>query len=813
MRTRSILFCLSLLVSVLYSQDIRDDQGNIITLTSTPEYADNQIIVRFIPNTIVPPISSDPLTLQEVGYSLPQDVFELLSNTGAATIKKVFANSIMSDTTNGNPDLTQFFLVSFSQSIDVESMLYTYNESPSVSLAQPNFIYHTQGNPGDPLFSTQWGLENSNNTDIDALIAWRISTGSSNIKVGVFDTGIDFTHDDLGNTYGGSSKVAGGYNYFNNSAAPLDDRFHGTHVAGIIGAMTNNYKNSVLTGVAGVAGGWGYNASFGSGNMGAKLYAYKVGNESGNIYASEIARAIVEASSPTGFNVDVLNLSYGALNWYDEIDRLALAYAAKRNKVIVASKGNDNTNTSHFPSDYDKNWVLSVGAMNIDAVRATSSNSFGWYGGQGSNYGNAMDLMAPGTQIKSTTPVQQNSKMTPLGIAAGYHSLTGTSFAAPFVSGVAALMLSVDPTLHSEDVQGILNATAVDTKDPGYDEETGNGRLNAGRALRALQDPNAIKRFAETGGAVVGNSESYMSGIWNIASNGWEFLGYYPVIRYDVRKQVTFDQAYPAKPYVWGRGVNASTGLSGRSPIYKSGYCNVTSVSSTGVELQAYVYKVFSEDGQSWVWYPVSPASVQFSFTVLHPNIPPAPPGDVAVVNNSGFVNITWTHNGEGVIYYQIERKVGSGEWDIAGTTQSTSYTDNATRLNGGSTVIFYRVKSIGLNSLKSVNSNEVQVQGTFTSPEKIGIHEPLLKDELMQNHPNPFNPSTQIVFGITKPEFVSIKIYNMLGQQVASLGDKVFTEGYHTIVWNAVNVPSGVYLYEIESARFKEQRKMVIMK
>lgn len=802
MRFMNVALILFGVVSIGISQEHLDDHGNVITFTSDPDYVNNQIIVRFKVNTVPPSVSDELMLVQEGTSSLPQNVNNLLSSTGASTIKKIFVLAAISDTVGGYPDLTQFFLVTFPDTIDVPDMVSTYQSSTIVSYAQPNFRYHTQGNPGDPLFSTQWGLEQTTNIDIDAEIAWRIQTGSSNIKIGIFDTGIDYTHDDLGNNLGSTYKIAGGYDYVNQDTNPFDDRFHGTHVAGIAGAMTNNTKNSALKGISGIAGGWGYNANSGSGNSGAKIYAMKVGDASGNIYAAEVAPAIIEATMPGGgYDLNVLNLSYGQLNWYDEIDRVALACAVKNNKVIVASKGNFGVNTVNYPSDYDGNWIISVGALNSSGGRATKINSFGWPDGQdGSNYGNGMDFLAPGELIKSTTPVTQNTKMYNLNIAAEYHSLTGTSFAAPIATGVAALLLSMDPTLHCEDVQGIMDVTAIDIGDPGYDEQTGYGRLNAGRALRALQDPNAIKRYAVIGGTSVGNSSSYLADIWNIVSNGGYLVGRFPVVRYDIRKQVTFEQTYPSKPYVWGRGVNWSTGLSGRSPIYNMGYCNVTSVTTTGAELQTYVYKVFDEDGVNWVWYPVSPSNVQFAYTVMHPNITPAPPGDLHVTNTSGLVNLSWTHDGENVSQYQVERKVNSTNWTLAGTTQSTSYTDNTTRLGMGSDAVQYRVRAKSSYNFYSLYSNTTQITGKHTSPEKKDEALIPLENVLSQNHPNPFNPSTNIDFGLKEQSFVTINVFNSLGQKVASLGNKEYPSGYHSLTWDASKFSSGIYFYTIET-------------
>lgn len=326
---------------------------------------------------------------------------------------------------------------------------------PSVIYAEPDYIMKIDDAPApnDLVFHLQRGWEQANDRDIDLLRAWDFTRGSNTVRVGVIDTGIDYNNTDLGNgSFGAGNKVAGGYDYQDNDSDPndLSGVSHGTSVAGIIGALSNNGIS-----VAGIAGG---DAT--TGNIGVQLIALRVGTSGFNI--GNVVEAIYDATTSVnqgGFGCHLLNYSGGGYTVYNSV-RKAISYAAHNGVIFVASKGNDNTPNNHYPSDYADNLVISVGASNGQDMRADFSN-----------YGNNIDFVAPGTSELLFTTKR---------VGFGPHgSFSGTSGATPVVTGIAALMKSANINLHRDDIENILQISS-DPVNPltynyvnGYNEERG----------------------------------------------------------------------------------------------------------------------------------------------------------------------------------------------------------------------------------------------------------------------------------------------------------------------------------------------------
>jgi subtilisin-like proprotein convertase family protein len=316
--------------------------------------------------------------------------------------------------------------------------LQTLKNHPFIEYAEYNYLHYIDEFPYDPDFDKLWGLHNTGQTggtsdaDIDAPEAWDITTGSSDVIVGVIDTGVDYDHEDLkDNMWVNPGEIAGngedddgngyvddvhGINAINGSGDPMDDHWHGTHCSGTIGAVGNNN-----TGVTGV-------------NWNIKIMALKFLNSSGVGYDSDAILAI-DYAVQSGV-VRVLSNSWGGgAENQALLDAINAAHAA--GILFVASAGNNGSNNDsspHYPSSYD--------APNVVAVASTDNNddrsSF-------SNYGaTSVDLFAPGSSIFSTLPGN------------GYGTASGTSMAAPHVAGVAALMLSKNSTLSVSELKDNL---------------------------------------------------------------------------------------------------------------------------------------------------------------------------------------------------------------------------------------------------------------------------------------------------------------------------------------------------------------------
>ncbi len=278
--------------------------------------------------------------------------------------------------------------------------------------------------PNDSEFSQQWDLDNTgqdsgaSGDDIDATAAWNITTGSRNVVVAVIDSGVDYTDPDLAtniwtNPNAGQDGFSGdvhGYNFVNNTGNPTDDNGHGTFVAGEIGAVGNNGL-----GVAGV-------------DWNVTIMPLKFLDANGNGYTSDAIRAInyaVMEKTEYGVNVRVINASWSSSVNDPGLDA-AITAAGNAGILVVAAAGNYAANNDATPQ-----YPASSGLANVVSVAAsTSSDQLASF----SDYGpNTVNLAAPGVDIYGTLP------------SGKYGYLSGTSMAAPLVSGAAALAWAVDP--------------------------------------------------------------------------------------------------------------------------------------------------------------------------------------------------------------------------------------------------------------------------------------------------------------------------------------------------------------------------------
>ncbi|MBI4331356.1 MAG: peptidase S8 [Chloroflexi bacterium] len=309
-----------------------------------------------------------------------------------------------------------------------EEKKQSYKAERTVEFAELNYEVYAVGTPDDTYFGNQWGM-----TKIQAPEAWDLTTGSSAIKIAIADTGIDQDHEDL------KTKIVANKNF--TRSRTVDDKYgHGTHVAGIAAAATNNAK-----GVAGV----GYNSV---------LMNVKVLGDNGSGTTSWVASGITWAADN---GAKVINLSLGASSGSSTLEN-AVNYAWGKGVVIVAAAGNSNTSAPLYPAYYS----------NVIAVAATDSNDTKAYF---SSYGTWVDVAAPGLSIYSTMPNHNNM----IGIK-NYGYLSGTSMATPHVAGVAALVAAAFPGMTNADIRAKIQGTT----DPTNGFSTPLGRINAYRAVQ-----------------------------------------------------------------------------------------------------------------------------------------------------------------------------------------------------------------------------------------------------------------------------------------------------------------------------------------
>ena len=307
--------------------------------------------------------------------------------------------------------------------------------------------------PNDPWYANwEWHLQK-----IQAPAAWSTTTGSSGITIAILDGGVDGTHEDL------VARMVPGWNVYSNNADTSDCCGHGTAVAGTAAASSNNG-----IGVASVC----WNCS---------IMPVRITDPSGYATYSSIASGVNWAAN---HGARVANISWTVSD--SSTVRSAAQYFQSKGGVVVASAGNTGT----FNNSSDNPYILTISATDrYDTIYSYSTT------------GNNIDLASPG----DSTTTQKGG---------GYTTTGGTSFSAPIVAGVAALVLSVNPNLTPTQVQDILKQSADDLGTVGWDPSYGYGRVNASRAVSMAGGgasdtaPPAVSFAAPTAGASVSGSVS-----------------------------------------------------------------------------------------------------------------------------------------------------------------------------------------------------------------------------------------------------------------------------------------------------------------
>lgn len=289
--------------------------------------------------------------------------------------------------------------------------------------------------PNDPLYPSAWHLPN-----IDAHLAWDISFGAG-VPIAILDTGTNRAHEDL--------STIDGWNFYDNNSDTTDVHGHGTLTAGSAGAIGDNG-----IGVAGVS-------------IQSSIMPLRIADLNGYGRASHMASALVYAADR---GIRLASISYANVPGNSTVIN-ASKYMKDRNGLVFVSAGNGGVDEQYV----DSPWLI--------AVSATGSNNVRPYW---SSYGNYVDIAAPGVSIWTT---DRNG---------GYRTASGTSFSSPIAAGVAALMMSANPSLSSLEIESLLFSTADYVGDPFF---YGNGKVNAGAAVLAAA--NAPKPIPDTEKPVV----------------------------------------------------------------------------------------------------------------------------------------------------------------------------------------------------------------------------------------------------------------------------------------------------------------------
>lgn len=429
------------------------------------------------------PISAQEVEMQKVLIPLtePENKKEFMENELIVKYKAMLNTQALEEFEEGEKLLSissvsspEGMIIKYQipEGVDPQELAAEYSGREEVLWAEPNYIYYPTAIPRDQYYNSyQWGMVN-----INMEAAWDLVKGDNNVIVAVLDTGIIPDHPDLkanllpGADFVGGRKSSSTKSYIITDNDPTDETTleqggsHGTHVAGIIGAVTDN-----RIGVAGV-------------NWQVKILPIRALTRSGGT-SWDIAEGIYYAIDQ---GADIINMSFGS-NYDSYYQREAIRDALASGISIIAATGNENSSV-YFPAAYSE--VIAVGAVGRDNKKTAYSN-----------YGPEVDIAAPGggygESILSTWGYYKDGKTT-----ANYAGMIGTSMAAPHVSGVAAL-LKASGVIDPAEIRSRLLNNASDLGARGEDDFYGHGLLDAYAALlnRKIEKPYVFA--AEKGGNVI----------------------------------------------------------------------------------------------------------------------------------------------------------------------------------------------------------------------------------------------------------------------------------------------------------------------
>ncbi|MGQ0828343.1 MAG: S8 family serine peptidase, partial [Bacteroidota bacterium] len=419
------------------------------------DYIDKTVIIK------IKPQYRSICSANNINHPLFNQLYTNIGGTGL--VKKFPFSPAPVRAVNGRgerlADLSLIYEFSYSASVPLEKAINKFAALQLFEYAEPHFIPHLDYTPNDPLLSAQYAI-----TNIKAENAWGVNAttarGDTNIVIGITDTGVEFTHEDLvgqiklnpADGPGGGDNDGDGYidNYrgwdigMGDNNPSWQGNAHGVHVSGIAAAKVNNAK-----GVAGI----GFNCKF---------LPVKISDATGKLVKSY--EGITYAAD---HGCSVINCSWSGAAW-SQLGQDVITYATiNKNALVIASAGNSNKDEAGYPAAY--NYVISVANTRQDDRRSSSSTF---------NY--SVDVSAPGESIRST--YNGNS----------YSDLTGTSMSAPCVAGAAAIVKSYYPSYTAIQVGERLKTTTYNNyplMNTSYKDKLGTGRIDLFQALTQTLKP------------------------------------------------------------------------------------------------------------------------------------------------------------------------------------------------------------------------------------------------------------------------------------------------------------------------------------
>jgi thermitase len=376
----------------------------------------------------------------------------------------------------------------------------------NLKFAEVDAVFYPEFYPNDPRYSVEWHLPK-----IGASTAWDQAQGNG-VTIAILDSGVDTTHPDL------AAQLVPGWNFYDNNSDVSDVAGHGTTVAGVAAAVTNN-----ATGVASV--------SFGS-----HIMPMRVTDTSGNGFASLMAAALT-AAADNGARVG--NLSFLGVSYSSAVDSAA-QYMRSKGGVVVTASGN----TGALRTEPVLSSLTVVAATDSNDAKATFSS-----------WGDYVDISAPGVSISTTTR------------GGGYGSSSGTSVSSPIVAGVYALMMSANPGLAPATLDNILFSTALDLGTAGWDQQFGNGRVQADKAVAMAMQTSAGDTQAPTVAISSPGSGATVSGLVPVDVSAGDNVGVARVELYANNALVATDTTGP-----FGFSLDATKYADGSLPLQARAY-------------------------------------------------------------------------------------------------------------------------------------------------------------------------------------------------------------------------------------------------
>lgn len=399
---------------------------------------------------------------------LSKSTTQLFEKFNIETVEKTFATTYKEN--EYGKDLNKIFTYKFNTIFDPVYISKKISNLPDVEWAEPHYLYELVFEPNDPKYidGTLNHLER-----IKAKEAWDVNTGSEDIIIAIVDTGVDWDHPDLvDNIWTNNNEIAGngidddgndfiddirGWDFGGLSGTadndPIEDRpDHGTHVAGISGAVTNN-----SVGIASI----GFNSKI----MAVKSSRDDLRSDNGGALIAFGYNGIVYAAEN---GAKIINCSWGGYS-YSIANQEAIDYATSLGALVVAAAGNDNNGDAFYPASYKG--VLSAAATNSTNDQRASF----------SNFGNNIDVVAPGVGIYSTW------------LNDTYSTASGTSMASPLTAGLAALVTNEFPNYTPLQIAEQIRANAdnIDNLNLGFENKLGAGRINAFESLNNKNSKSA----------------------------------------------------------------------------------------------------------------------------------------------------------------------------------------------------------------------------------------------------------------------------------------------------------------------------------